>query len=397
MKRRKILLALLFAGLLSSLYGKTFRFALGEGEKYSIESITEEETWFNGSYLQSGRITGKVSVEVGSSQNGWTENLGEFYILEEIDKRGNQVFELGETTTSRFKRNSLGEMVIDKKYLSPVMRNLPVFPKRDVKPGDSWTAMGEEVHNLSRNYDIPEIRFPIKVIYKYIGPVQIDGLNLERIEMNYDINYRNRPAFTEGNFYPAWVHGRSERVMLWNPERGLPYRITENFNVIFDMQDGRNVNYKGKRTARYTIHEPLTPEETKAVEEAMTGVENTQVKRSEKGITITVHNIHFAPDSAELRPEELGRLAVMIEILDKFPDRDLLVTGHAADVGNWQEGVILSEKRAANTAAYLRKNLANPDRLIMSQGKGAAEPVADNSSPEGRVLNRRVEITILEN
>jgi outer membrane protein OmpA-like peptidoglycan-associated protein len=390
-------LFLLLFPLSLSLYGEAFQFGLEKGDQYSIESVTVEDVYINGIYLQSGRLTGKVSIDVEEAQDGWTRNRGEFYLLEEVSQGREQIFQLSDQQTVLFKRDSLGKMEIDREYLSPVMRDFPLFPDRDLEPGDTWQARGEEVHDLSRNYDVLEVRFPIDVHYTYLGRVEYNGGSYDHFEMVYDIFHNNAPEYAMGLFYPARIRGRSERTMLWDGERGLPYQISEDFTIAFDMADGQEVVYSGTRSAVYTPHDDLTEEEAQKVDEALSELDDTDVALEDEGIKITLHNIHFDPDSPELRDEEKIRLREIAKVLNYYGDRDMLVTGHAADVGDWDTGVALSEERAANTAAFLRELLENPDRLIMTKGMGAAEPVDTNSTEAGRVRNRRVEITILEN
>jgi len=390
-------LILLISSLPFSLFGETFHFGLEKGDQYSIESVTVEDVYINGNYLQSGRLTGKVSIDVEDGQDGWTQNRGEFYLLEEVSQGREQIFQISNQETVVFRRDSLGNMEVGKEYLSPVMRNMPLFPDGDLEPGDTWEARGEEVHDLSRNYDVLEIRFPIDVNYTYLGQVDYDGGTYDHFEMVYDIFHNNAPEYAMGLFYPARVRGRSERTMLWDREKGLPYQISEDFTIIFDMADGQEVVYSGTRRDSYTPHDNLTEEEAQKVDEALSELDDTDVALADEGIKITLHNIHFDPNSPELREEEKIRLREIAKVLNYYGDRDLLITGHAADVGDWDAGVTLSEDRAANTAAFLRELLENPDRLIMTKGLGAAEPVDTNSTEAGRGKNRRVEITILEN
>jgi outer membrane protein OmpA-like peptidoglycan-associated protein len=387
-----------------SLYGEVFNFGLDKGDKYSVESVTVEDLYWNGEYHQSGRVTGKVSVEVEDKDDRWTTNRGDFYLLEEISQGGEDIFELSQQITVEFDRDDLGNMKVDQEYLNPVMRDFPLFEDRDLRPGDTWEAQGEEVHDLSRNYDVLEVRWPIDVQYTYLGEVEYEGELYDQFDMVYDIFYNNVPdskvyvpQTATGLFYPARIRGRSERTMLWNREKGMPYQISEDFYIVFDLADGGDIIFDGTRTAVYTVHENLTEDAAVDVEEALSELDDTAVELNEEGITITLHNIHFDPNSPELREEEKVRLDEIAKVLDYYADRDLLITGHAADVGDWDTGVMLSEQRAANTAAFLRGQMVDPERLIMTRGVGAAEPVDTNSTEEGRTRNRRVEITILEN
>ena len=95
--------------------------------------------------------------------------------------------------------------------------------------------------------------------------------------------------------------------------------------------------------------------------------------------------------------EELEKIRKIAEILKKTAGRDILVTGHTALAGTEEGRQKLSVERAGAVADYLLKLGAKEEKEIMIQGKGASEPVADNSTEEGMRRNRRVEITILEN
>ena len=105
--------------------------------------------------------------------------------------------------------------------------------------------------------------------------------------------------------------------------------------------------------------------------------------------------LHFVPDQAVLLPGEEGKIGRIAEILKTVPERSFLVEGHTADVGTVEGQMKLSVERAEVVAELLRKSGIAPER-IMYAGRGATRPVAPNDTPEGRALNRRVEITILE-
>ena len=85
------------------------------------------------------------------------------------------------------------------------------------------------------------------------------------------------------------------------------------------------------------------------------------------------------------------------EILKAYPERDILITGHTARVGTEESSQILSEERAKAVADFLLSLNIRDETGIISRGFGSRKPVGDNSIEAGRRLNRRVEITILEN
>jgi outer membrane protein OmpA-like peptidoglycan-associated protein len=70
------------------------------------------------------------------------------------------------------------------------------------------------------------------------------------------------------------------------------------------------------------------------------------------------------------------------------------IAGHTDNVGNDADNTKLSQQRAETIRNYLIKKGISPTRVV-AKGYGAAEPVADNDTDEGRQLNRRTEVRIL--
>ncbi|MFW5769781.1 MAG: OmpA family protein, partial [Spirochaetota bacterium] len=125
---------------------------------------------------------------------------------------------------------------------------------------------------------------------------------------------------------------------------------------------------------------------------------DTGVTETEKGVTITLENIQFLPDSSVLIESEQKKLTLIADILRKeYPERDLLITGHTALAGTPEGRQTLSERRAAAVANFFLSLGVRDEEEMITQGMGAREPVADNSTERGMRRNRRVEITILEN
>ena len=101
------------------------------------------------------------------------------------------------------------------------------------------------------------------------------------------------------------------------------------------------------------------------------------------------------PDSAELTESEKTKLRHIADILKKF-DNDILVTGHCARRGTLRSQMELSEQRAGAVALFLTQLNVRLPNCIYTQGKGAEEPIAPNTTEIGRQRNRRVEITLMD-
>lgn len=120
-----------------------------------------------------------------------------------------------------------------------------------------------------------------------------------------------------------------------------------------------------------------------------------KVENTEAGIRLTMQNLRFKADSEELLPGEAERLDLIAQLLKEIPNSQFLVEGHTANTGNPRGEQSLSELRAKEIARQLSRRGISSGRFIC-KGSGAKKPVADNSTPEGKAQNRRVEITILE-
>lgn len=114
----------------------------------------------------------------------------------------------------------------------------------------------------------------------------------------------------------------------------------------------------------------------------------------EKDEVITLRNIFFAFDSYELLPESRPELNYLLDILKRNPEMRIEISGHTDDTGSAEYNLKLSEQRAKAVADYLISQGIDSARLKWV-GYGKGKPVAPNSTPEGRALNRRTEVKIL--
>lgn len=106
----------------------------------------------------------------------------------------------------------------------------------------------------------------------------------------------------------------------------------------------------------------------------------------------------FDPGAAELNPQALPLVDKLAKIINVYGNSIIEVEGHTDTVpmrsGKYENNDVLSMYRALYVADYIRGiSTVNPANIV-SAGRGSYVPVADNSTPEGRARNRRVEIKI---
>jgi OmpA-OmpF porin, OOP family len=88
-----------------------------------------------------------------------------------------------------------------------------------------------------------------------------------------------------------------------------------------------------------------------------------------------------------------GVLDLGILLMKQNPKVTTDILGHTDDVGTEEFNLALSNERVQAIADYIVINGIDPSRLTKT-GYGESRPIADNSTPEGQALNRRVEFTV---
>jgi outer membrane protein OmpA-like peptidoglycan-associated protein len=145
----------------------------------------------------------------------------------------------------------------------------------------------------------------------------------------------------------------------------------------------------------FTEEDITLAEEITAQIEAME-LSDIEVRITDEGLTISISNIQFLANSSELPEKERYTIQEIAQILISVPGRRILVAGHTALAGTAQERITTSRERAQAVADFLiLLGVRKADEIIV-EGYGSERPIADNSTPEGMALNRRVEITLLE-
>ena len=127
---------------------------------------------------------------------------------------------------------------------------------------------------------------------------------------------------------------------------------------------------------------------------ANTGVE---VQRSGNEIKLTMpESVTFPINRYELTPQAQMSLDKAAQTLTTYNETNLTIVGHADSSGNDSINVPLSHNRAQAVANYLNQRGVAAGRLSVA-GRGSSQPIASNTTPEGRAQNRRVEILINPN
>ena len=125
-------------------------------------------------------------------------------------------------------------------------------------------------------------------------------------------------------------------------------------------------------------------------------LEGTGVSVTRVGDQITLNmpgNVTFATDSADISASFYPVLDSVALVLKEFQQTYVDVVGHTDSTGAREHNQHLSEQRATSVSGYLESREVLPERLVI-RGVGPDAPIASNDTPEGRALNRRVEIIL---
>jgi outer membrane protein OmpA-like peptidoglycan-associated protein len=106
----------------------------------------------------------------------------------------------------------------------------------------------------------------------------------------------------------------------------------------------------------------------------------------------TIH-INFDTNKADIRKVDLPELQKAVDFVKRWPDTKILVLGFTDSTGADEYNQKLSERRARAVEKFLEDSGHVKADMITAEGRGKADPVADNKTKEGRAQNRRVEIS----
>lgn len=113
-----------------------------------------------------------------------------------------------------------------------------------------------------------------------------------------------------------------------------------------------------------------------------------------KGNWFDFTDVRFKTGGTTLTPESSTQLKNLVTIIKAFPNARFKIGGYTDNTGDAAKNRELSQKRAEAVAAEIIKLGASASQLTKAEGYGDQHPVGDNSTPEGRAMNRRVSVNV---
>jgi len=180
---------------------------------------------------------------------------------------------------------------------------------------------------------------------------------------------------------PLRVMGDGEYLKVYLGER----RVANVPNAVFPRADSLFIAVAGGEERRPVLLGPIR---------IAGGGRDLYNRLAEEG-RVATQGILFATNSDRIRPESTPTLEEIGKMLRDYPELRIGIEGHTDGDGEEAYNQQLSERRAAAVEAFLVEEYGIREDRLQTAGFGESRPVADNSSPEGKQQNRRVELVRL--
>jgi outer membrane protein OmpA-like peptidoglycan-associated protein len=152
-------------------------------------------------------------------------------------------------------------------------------------------------------------------------------------------------------------------------------------------------NQAERAEARTANAEQMTAEAEARNRQLEAMLTDLSAKKTERGMTITLGDVLFNVDRAELKPDGVRNLRKLADFMKQYPERTVLIEGYTDSTGSSAHNMELSKRRAQAVSTEL-ESLGVEHRRNAIHSYGEEYPVAGNDSAENRQLNRRVEIVL---
>jgi outer membrane protein OmpA-like peptidoglycan-associated protein len=124
------------------------------------------------------------------------------------------------------------------------------------------------------------------------------------------------------------------------------------------------------------------------------GADEAEVYKRGNQLIIRLKGIQFPIGKAIIMPENYLLLSKVQRAIKAFDGPSVMVEGHTDSTGNNETNQPLSQQRAKAVQDYLVANKTITSDKIASQGYGSSRPLASNATPDGRAMNRRIDVII---
>lgn len=398
-KQTLIYLFLLFGGFFNFSYPYVFQFKQKVGDQYRIVASSIQHAYLNNRKIASYDQGYKAILRVSEIQDEKAKITGKYYYMSKPfgSKDSYQIHE-DRIYDSEFYRDSTGKIEIGDTFFYPVVRDLPVFPKKDMQIGETWVGTGMESQDFRKMGIAKPFITPFQVNYQYLKDAQHNGKNCAVVSIFYYMDNRFQLGLnpnTRQHRYPVRVMGFFKGHFYWDKEKNEMSAYDGDYSFIYIMSNGEIREWDGKDQGEVVIVRENKENEEKIKEEAKKEIgEIGEVTEEAEGIKLTFSDILFDTNKANLKSEILPSLEKVVEILKKYPQYEVRVEGHSDNAGTEVVKTRIALARAKSVANFLIQKEIDSKRVSYA-GFSDKKPIASNNTEEGKAKNRRVEIYII--
>ena len=249
------------------------------------------------------------------------------------------------------------------------------------------------------------------------GDIRLKGLNLDLVGIlpitekfsafgRGGVNYAEaRDSFRSSGSVAAPPPNRSKRAANYKFGFGLQYDITKALGLRAEAERYRVDDAVGNNgdvdllslglVYRFFGRAPAAVEHVdSAPEPVATAAAAPAVAPARTQEYCSILDIQFEINQDDIQRQEKEKLGVVGTFLNKYPATTAVIEGHTDNVGSAEDNRQLSQRRADSVAGYLRESFHLAPSRVTAVGYGDTRPVADNSTEEGKRMNRRINAVI---
>ncbi len=196
----------------------------------------------------------------------------------------------------------------------------------------------------------------------------------------------------------AQVNALTDAIAAMNRKRQSLEKDNQDYTAKVAYLEQKLTGLEGYSREQESVKEKLTAES--AFNEQFNQVQQyfqpdeAEVYKQGKQLVIRMRGIQFPVGQAILTPNNFSLLSKVQQAIQTFEQPMVKIEGHTDSTGSTQVNQELSQKRAEAVKAYLVANKTLPEDRILAAGYGPDRPLAPNTTPEGRAINRRIDVLI---
>ncbi len=397
MKKLTVILCAVISSFaaVTTLYAVTMKWDIPKDERLEIMRNARIEYLINSTTMKVYDERNIINLSCFQKKVNTSMVKGLFSVYQK--EREKDVYALREQYTSEFAIKENGQYIVPDTMYMPNFRHVPTFPVKEVAVDETWESPAEMILNtFSRPLKLSFVaKYTLRKMEKK------EGKDIATINYSYVIDKKliERPYPED---FPLRIVGQNIGEITWNVTDRKPLDSVDRYRIIFLFNNSTSGVMTHEFRMRITTKNKMflkisKKERDKHRDELRKELPgDVTVETDKRGIVLRLGEVFFDFDSFRLKDTTIDTLNKVSSILKKkYPDRELIIEGHTDTIGDRIYNKKLSENRAHSVAQYL-KSKADHDK-ISYRGLGEERPIDNNSTPEGRQKNRRVEIIIKMN